>query len=276
LAAALATLLRTPYGREVRADMDLATAQHAVAATLLWHLRILAGWAPSLRSGSLRLMAAGFEISNVTGHVARLGGRPAPAPYALGSLAMAWPTVSVARTPAEVRTALRSSAWGDPGGDDLPIVGLALQFGWARQVFDGVPEAADWAVSGAALVLARVVALGALPALSRSARGDISRVLGPRWQQAASLGELARYLPRPAALALRGVDGAEDLWRAEVRWWASVESAGAVLAARPPRGPSSCVGVAALLAADAWRTRAALVMAAGGGGELAEVLDAVA
>ncbi len=276
LAAALTTLLHTPYGREVRADMDLATAQTAVAATFLWNLRILAGWAPSLGSGSLRLMAASFEITNITGHLARLGGQPAPAPFALGSLAMAWPMVSVARTPAEARAALASSVWGDPEGDDLPTIHLALQFGWSRLVLDGVPEAGEWAISGAALVLARVVAAGALSALSRSARRDVTHVLGPRWQQAASIGDLARYLPRPAAQALRGVDGAEDLWRAEVRWWATVESAGAALAARPHRGPSPCIGVAGLLAADAWRTRAALVMAARGGGELAEVLDAVA
>ena len=276
LADALAILVRTPYGREVRADMDLIDAQQAVAATVLWHLRILAGWAPSLRSGSLRLMAAGFEIANVTGHMARLAGQPAPAPFALGSLAMAWPMVSVARTPAEVRTALRTSVWGDPGSDDLPTIRLALQLGWTRRILDSVPAAADWAISGTALVLARVLAVGALPALSRSTRRDVTHILGPQWQQASCLDELARCLPRPAAQALRGVNGAENLWRAEVRWWATVESTGAALAARPHPGPASGIGVVGLLAADAWRTRAALAIAARGGGVLSEVLDAVA
>ena len=276
LTDALTILVRTPYGRDVRADMDLTDAQHAVAATVLWHLRILAGWAPSLRSGSLRLMAAGFEITNVIGHMARISGQPAPAPYALGSLSMAWPTVSVARTPAEVRTALRSSMWGDPGSGDLATIRLTLQFGWTRRVLDSVPAAADWAISRTALMVARVLAAGALPTLSRSTRRDVTHVLGPQWQQARSLDELARCLPRPAAQALQGVDAADDLWRAEVRWWATVESAAATLATLPHPGPSSAIGVVGLLATDAWRTRAALAIAARGGGELSEVLDAVA
>jgi hypothetical protein len=83
-------------------------------------------------------------------------------------------------------------------------------------------------------------------------------------------------VPRGAAQALHGVESAENLWQAEIRWWSTMESAGTVLAARPQAGASAGVGVAALLAADAWRVRAALAMAAGGGGDLAGMLDAVA
>jgi hypothetical protein len=43
--------------------MDLAAAQHAVSATMLWHLRVLAGWVPPYASGPLRVLAAGFEIA---------------------------------------------------------------------------------------------------------------------------------------------------------------------------------------------------------------------
>ena len=39
---------------------------------------------------------------------------------------------------------------------------------------------------------------------------------------------------------------------------------------------TSSVGVVALLAADAWRTRAALQVAGAGGGDIVELLDAVA
>ena len=165
LAAALGTLANTPYGREVKTEMDLASAEHAVFATLLWHMRILAGWGPPLGSGPLRLLATGFEVANVTGRLARIGGQNAASPYALGSMATAWPAISEARTPTEVRAALASSSWGDPGGEDLATVRLALPLGWARRVLDGVPGAADWAISGSALVLCRVLMADAFSAL---------------------------------------------------------------------------------------------------------------
>ena len=44
---------------------------------------------------------------------------------------------------------------------------------------------------------------------------------------------------------------------------------------RPRFGPGPTIGAAAVLAADAWRCRAALEIAAGGGGSM-EVYDAVA
>ncbi len=103
LPAALAALGTTSYGPAVRADMDLVTAQRAVSATVLWHLRVLAGWGPPLGAGPLRALAAGFEIANVSGHLARLAGEPAPAPYALGSMATAGRRSRVARSVADVR-----------------------------------------------------------------------------------------------------------------------------------------------------------------------------
>jgi len=276
LGEALSALAPTPYGRELRPDMNLADAQRAVSATVLWHLRVLAGWGPPLGSGPLRLVAAGFEIANISGHLARLRGQPARAPYALGSMATAWPSVSIAQTPAEVRTALRSSAWGDPGGDDAPTVRVALQLGWARRLLDGAEGAADVAIAAAALVLARVLVTDARSVLSPSARRDASHVLGPHWQQAATLEDLALHVPRAAAQALHGVEEEHDLWRAEARWWITLESAGAALAARPRPDASHGVAVAALLATDAWRVRSALAVAAAGGGDLTEVFDGVA
>ena len=205
LAGALGMLAHTPYGREVRTEMDLASAEHAVFATLLWHMRILAGWGPPLGAGTLRLLATGFEVANVTGHLARIEGQKVPGPYALGSMATAWPAVSAARTPTEVRAALASSSWGDPGGEDPATVRLALSLGWARRVLDGVPGAADWAISGSAIVLCRVLMAGAFSALGPSARRDTQRLLGSGWQDATSAGELARHVPRAAAKTLEGV-----------------------------------------------------------------------
>ena len=276
LAAALGTLAHTPYGREVRREMDLASAEHAVFATLLWHMRILAGWGPPLGSGPLRLLATGFEVANVTGQLARIGGQNAPSPYALGSMATAWPAISEARTPAEVRMALASSSWGDPGGEDLATVRLALVLGWARRVLDGVPGAADWAISGAALVLCRVLMADAFSALGPSARRDAHHLLGSGWQEASSPGELARHVPRAAAKVLEAASGPDDLWRAEVQWWSNLEVTGAALAAHSTLDVSSSVGVVGLLAVDAWRTRAALQVAARGGGEIVELFDAMA
>ena len=40
-------LAATPYGANIRRDQTLAAAQHEVAGTLLWDLRVLAGWLPS-------------------------------------------------------------------------------------------------------------------------------------------------------------------------------------------------------------------------------------
>lgn len=276
LSSALEGLVPTPYGRDVRVDMDLPSAEHAVFSTLLWHMRILAGWGPPLGSGPLRLLAAGFEIANVTGHLARLEGRDAPDPYVMGSLATAWPQVAAASSPTQVRAALASSSWGDPGGEEEASVRLALLLGWARRVLDGAPGAGEWAVSGAALLMCRVIAANATSALGAGARRDARRLLGSGWDEASSARELARHAPRAAAKVLEGVEGPEDLWRAEVRWWSDIEAAGSGLVARSALDLSSCVGVVGLLASDAWRTRAALQMAARGGGDITEVLGAVA
>jgi len=276
LGSALGALERTPYGREISPGQDLAAAQHAVSAAVLWHLRILAGWSPPLGAGPLRLLGSGFEIANVTGHMLGLSGEPARDPYALGSLATAWPAVSAARTPAEVRAALRSSAWGDPGSEQLPAIRLALQFAWALRVYDGVPGAGDWATAGAALLVSRVLVAGADDSLGPGAVRDATHLLGPNWQRANSLQDVGRHLPRVAARALEGVDNPEQLWRAEARWWATVEAAATPLAVRPRPDATAGVGVAALLAADAWRIRAALALAGHGGGDLAGVLLDVA
>jgi len=256
--------------------MDLPSAEHAVFATLLWHVRILAGWGPPLGAGPLRLLAAGFEIANVTGHLSRLHGQKAPDPYALGSMATAWPVVSEARTPAEVRAVLARSSWGDPGGQDVATVRLTLLLGWARRVLDGVPGAGEWAISGSALLVCRVLSAGAVSVLGPGACRDTDHLLGPHWQEATSPSDLARRVPRPAAAVLRGLTEVEELWRAELRWWSMVETAGEALATRSTPDVSASVGVVGLLAADAWRTRAALEVAARGGGDLVELLHAVA
>lgn len=272
-----------PYGRELRAGMALGDAQHAVSATVLWHLRVLAGWAPPLGAEALRVMAGGFELANITGRLVGLAGGTERPPYVLGSLATAWPLLAAARSAGEVRAVLRSSPWGDPGTEDLATVRLALQLAWARRVFDACPGAGGWAQAGAALLVARAAAAGALGALGPQARRDADHLLGRRWSEAATPADLAPLVPRPAARAVRGVGDPTELWRAEARWWGTVETEADVAARASPPDASVAVAVAALLLADAWRVRAALACAAAGGGDVevglgaeSEVADVVA
>ena len=74
LPAAVETLVATPYGHDVRTGESLAEVQHAVGATLIWHLRVLAGWQPREGADTVRRLAAGLEILNVDGLLARVRG----------------------------------------------------------------------------------------------------------------------------------------------------------------------------------------------------------
>lgn len=244
---AIDVLSLSPYRREVQPEMDLSMAQRAIGATLLWHLRIMAGWCPPLDPTPVRLLAGGFEIANVVGHLLRCSGGPSTGPpFELGSLATAWPAVSAARTAPEVRLALARSAWGDPGTDDVGGVNLYLRLRWAMRVYQAVPEAARWAGDAADLITARAPSLH--PAVAQGGR--------------------ARPARRPASTEDRR---GPERWRSESLWWQSMERSAADLAARPPHGPAPVVGAVGLLAADAWRVRAGLALAAGGGGDLREV-----
>ncbi|WP_179200854.1 V-type ATPase subunit, partial [Streptomyces scabiei] len=69
---ALHYLTATAYRHDVTPGGSLAEAQRAVTATLLWHLRILAGWQSADGAGAVRALAAGFEISNAEGHLRTL------------------------------------------------------------------------------------------------------------------------------------------------------------------------------------------------------------
>jgi hypothetical protein len=125
-------------------------------------------------------------------------------------------------------------------------------------------------------VVARALVVGALPMPGPGPARDARHLLGDRWEDATSIEELARRVPQSAAWVLEGVEAPDQLWRAEARWWARVESEGSALATRSVSGEASTVGVFGVLAADAWRVRAALEIAARGGGPMGEEFDAVA
>jgi hypothetical protein len=263
---------------------SLAEAEQGVGATLLWHLRVLAGWLPRGGAGSMRSIAAGFELANTDDHVRRLAGHEteayeAVAPYRLGALATAWPRLAGAGTMSEVRDVLRRSAWGDPGDVSERAVRLAMRLSWAGRLAATVPAARSWAAGATALLVARVLPLSSqrLPTnLTWTATG----LIGRQAADARSLSELIDRLPRDltwvfADLATDRDQAATEIWRAESTWWRRLEADGFTLLHGPDIGPEVAVGAAAVLAADAWRVRGALELAARGGSPL-EAFDAVA
>ncbi|GAB3899906.1 hypothetical protein GCM10029964_086510 [Kibdelosporangium lantanae] len=237
LRAALVRLTHTAYGRDVRPEHTLADAEHAIGSTLLWHMRVLAGWQPR---AVVRLLAGGFEISNVEDPVRR---------YRVGALA--------------------SCGWGDPGTDDRRTVGLHMRLVWADRVMAGVPEAARWACGAAALLVARE-----LYVCGRRLDGVVAQraavVLGARAMAMDGFDAYVAALPRAARWAFGG-----ELWQAEARWWRRVDQDSAELVTRARFDRRAVVGAVGALAADAWRVRAALQVAARGGVGM-EVFDAVA
>jgi hypothetical protein len=276
LSEALAALTHTPYDHDLRTGMNVGAAERAVSSTLLWHLRVLAGWAPSRGHDRVRLLAAAFEIANIVGKFGQFDGRPVVAPYELGAFATAWPSVSRASNGQDVRTTLSASVWGDPGGTDMPTIGAALTVAWVRRVAFGVPEAANWAKMFGGLLLARMIAAGTPPAAGSTNDRNLRMVIGGRWTEATKLADLPSLLAKSAGRALDAADTAETLWRAEARAWKLLEADALRLQRGWNPGPKAVVAAAALLAVDAWRVRAALELAARGGQATDEVLDVVA
>ncbi len=287
LETAIARLSKGPYGHDVRPGQSLAQAQHAIAATLLWHLRVLAGWLPREGVSVMRVLAGWAELANIEGLLRSLrraeegatgpgdAQRAVPA-FVLGSLATAWPQVRGARDRAAVRAALATSVWGDPGADDDRTVTEVLRLTWAARVAASVPSAETWARGAAALLVAHDLAerreLGG-PTPTAAARAATARALGARATDAESLEQLRATLGRRSRWALDDARDLADLWSCEAAWWRRVQRDAAVLTTTSRLDAGAVVGVVASLAVDAWRTRAALGVAARR--EPAEVLDAV-
>jgi hypothetical protein len=275
LGDALVALGRSPYRRHVELDLTLTEAQRAVAEKALVDLRLLAGWLPHDAAGLLRALCAWFELANIDDRVAYLGGGSLRTPFELGSLGVAWPRVAESQSLDELRCTLAETAWGDPGGPTPALTSLGLRLAWARRVAAEAPSATHWALGAVGLLLAQEIFVVGLPVEAL----PIPRLaaLGTRWQAAETLTRLAETLPATAAWALEGVDEVGDLWRAEMRWWAQVERDARSMIGAARAGPEIVVGAAALLAADARRTAAALgAVARRGLPGVEEVLDVAA
>jgi hypothetical protein len=274
LQEALGTLAQTSYGHDVRVEQTLAEAQHAVAASMLWHLRVLSGWVPREGADMLRILAGGFEIANVDEHIRGLRGESTEPLFRLGALAAAWSRLARAPSLAELRAVLGASVWGDPGADTAAAIHLGLRLSWAARVAVGVPRAEPWAAGAAALLVARetFVAGHRLPSPLARAAGFL---LGPTWVEARTLHDFAAALPPSAGWAVADLVESDELWRAEAAWWRRVEDDGFALLRNAAFGDAAVLGVVGLLAVDGWRVRAALEAAARGG-QSPEVFDAMA
>jgi hypothetical protein len=272
LAAAVSLLRQSPYRREIRGADDLETVQRAVAATVLWHLRVLAGWQPRRGADTLRVLAGWFEIANIVEHArALVGGKPAP-PFRLGALATAWPLLMATGSAQELRDALAHSPWRDPETTRPRGIALALQTAWAERVLAAVRPAAAWAAASVAIAVGRERFLAgrelAAPVAHRSQVFLGSAAAGaPSWELFRSA------LPVRAGWALVDLTGPGDLWRAENAWWSRVERDAFGLLREPRFGLPGLVGCVAVLAADARNVEAALEVAARGG-RGREVFDA--
>jgi hypothetical protein len=219
----------------------------------------------------VRVFSGRWEIENVEDRLVFLQGVAVPTPFALGSLATSWPRIADATSVGEVREILGASPWGDPGGTDAAEIALGLQLGWARRLAHVVPAAADWAAGWSALLVACSVFIDGRPPGELHPR---PAELGAGWASARSVSDLADRLPRGARWVLEGVAEPEELWRAEARWWDRLASDGLRLVSSPGPDPRVVAGAAAVLTSDAWRTAAALEMAARSGRGI-EVFDAV-
>jgi hypothetical protein len=252
LAEAQRMLELTRFRSAAEPGLSLAAAQHAIAETILWDLRVLAGWLPRDGVGLLRLLAGWFEIANVDELLQALAGRPPDAEFQLGALATAWPRLSEARNAAELRAALTASAWGDPGADTRAAIQAAMRARWAARVAASGEQARTWA--------AAAVAVASLASAVSPRQGRPGRLRAPAAAAAAA----------PAA----------EPWQAETDWWRRIDREGRSLLRSSATDSAPVLGAVAVMAADARRIRAALASAARGGaargGAPLEAYDALA
>lgn len=274
LADGLLLLTDTVYAERLAGCTDLAVAERATRDTVLWQLRVLAGWMPGRGARLARAAAGAFERDNILALTRLLDGAgAADDPFDLGALATSWRRLRKASSAEELAESLRRSPWGGAGSDGIALRDV-LTLVWLRRLAAAAPTARPWAGAGCALIAARITLVDDAAPSPRIVE-LVGPVLGGSWQSAGDLAELRAALPSSVPPVLRGIEAPEELWRAEARMHAVVEADGLRLIAGSRHGPGVVLGAIAVLAMDAWRVRAALAAAAAGTGS-SEVLDAVA
>lgn len=272
---ALSALQESSYAERLGAAAGLAAAQRAVQETVLWQLRVLAGWLPASGTALARAAAGAFEIENITALAHQLGGgAKAPEPYRLGALATAWPRVRSAGSPEDLAITLRATAWGDVGAAGQGPLRDALTVAWLRRLAAAAPPAQPWCGAACVLIAARILTVDA-ESPAPPVLHLLHPVLGRSWETARTIAELSSALPPSLRTVLGGIASPKELWRAEARARAGVEKDGFRLLRGSMPGPDVVLGAIAVLSVDAWRVRAALAAAAAGAGS-SEVLDEAA
>jgi len=274
LADALRMLAGTVYGAGIRPEQPLAAAQREIADTVLWNLRVLAGWLPRDGVRLLRVLAAWFELANVDELLQFIDGGPTEAEFELGALGTAWPRLRQATSDDELRAALAASAWQDPGGQGAHAVRLGMRARWAVRAAALGDPARTWAGGAVALLVAGELFAAGRP-IDEAVLGSALGMLGPDAHRAGTLAELAGGLPPRARWVLAGIASPAELWRAEETWLARVEQDGQRLLRTSSLDSGVVLGAVAVMAGDAWRARAALEIAARGGTPL-EAYDELA
>jgi len=275
LGDALLLLADTAYAERLAGCTDLAAAERATRDTVLWQLRVLAGWMPARGAKLARAAAGAFERDNIVALASRLDGSPAAYdPFDLGALATSWRRLRTAPSTEQLAESLRRSPWGGTGPEGSASLRDVLTLVWLHRLASVAPQARSWAGAGCALTAARIVLVdGAEP--SPRILELVRPVLGRTWESAAEMAGFRAALPLSVQPVLRGIESPEELWRAEAGMRATVETDGFRLLGGSHHGQGVVLGAVAVLAMDAWRVRAGLAAAAAGTGS-SEVLRAVA
>jgi hypothetical protein len=249
LEPAVAVLGQTRWIRDTDSATSVEAAQRAVFGTLIWQLRVLAGWLPSEGVEVVRSCVAWFEIRNIEDRLAYFAGAPAAIAYDLGRLGLISKSLGGTISAEDIRRLMGASAWGDPGGEDTYAIRMWLRHKWHRRVRDASPELRIWADGAAWLFGLR----------ERSAGRTGADLMAPT----------PPSLPSSWRWVTAATWSAGDLWRAEERWWEQVRQEGLQLLHEPVGGRGPALGAVTTLAASARRIATALEIAAGvGGGEL--------
>lgn len=248
LGAGIALLGQAKWIRDVAATTTVVASQRAVLETLLWRLRVIAGWLPSEGVEMVRSCVAWFEIRNIEDRLAYFVGAPASVQYELGRLGIISRPLGATSNGEDIRQLMAASAWGDPGSADAYRIRIWLRRMWHKRARDASPQLRVWSDAAAWLLAAR----------ERTAA-----------RSGADL--LARTPPLvPSPWKWASVDWAgSDLWRAEERWWTQVREEGLRLLHTPIGTPGPALGAITTLASSAHRIATALEIAAGvGGGDI--------
>jgi hypothetical protein len=241
LGAAIAMLSATRWVRDIDAQTPLVAIERRVESSLLWQLRVLAGWLPSEGVEMVRSCAAWFEIRNVEDRLVYLAGGPPETPFDLGRLGSISRPLQSTGSAADIRRLLSSSAWGDPGAEDAYRVRIWMEHRWHRRVRDAAPDLRVWGDAAAWLLAVR----------ERLARRDGAELLASR----------IPMLPVRWQWVTATQWTEADLWSGEERWWEQLRQEGALLLHSPVASSRPVVGALATLAVAAHELESALEVA---------------